>query len=164
MLTSTRRTDAAEMLPARQDVWVVRRDRMRNEAAASKSARSVWARGICTGLQRDAPGRKTECGAKSSEAAIASPPEQHKPGNACPPNGSGVELRRPGTRFRNDITLQAGGREANPPARDDADPKHGKAYVCSNTLLGGADRAEVDTGHRAVGRNDRTDAAGSLER
>ena len=48
--------------------------------------------------------------------------------------------------------------------RDDADPKHGEAYVCSNTLLGGADRAEVDTRHAAVGRNDQTGASNSLER
>jgi hypothetical protein len=48
--------------------------------------------------------------------------------------------------------------------RDDADPKHGEAYVCSNTLLGGADRVEVETRDGAVGRNDRSSAASSLER
>ncbi len=59
-------------------------------------------------------------------------------GHRGPPNGSGVELRRPGTRLPDDITQQAGGREANPPATRRRHPMRGEAYDRSNTLLGGA--------------------------
>jgi hypothetical protein len=58
---------------------------------------TVWFRGFVILLRDDAADSHTRRAAASF-------------------NGSGVELRRPGTRFLDDITLQAGGREANPPA------------------------------------------------
>ena len=73
-------------------------------------------------------------------AARCNGPDSYPRNDVSPPNGSGVELRRPGTRFLDDITLQAGRREANRPARGGGDPKHSEAYGCSNTVLGSARR------------------------